>query len=201
MKKVIILCLILFAISIESYSQGFKLIADIKINTAELSEKLKYVSTQFIFKSKDKTPFYNCFDAIDIIEPYLKAVPQSERKELVIIAENAKGDRSVLSYSDFDLKSNPMPIMMIYKYVERQSTSKKEILIKNDKEKIDEKELESVLHMAVQNRRHLQMQSMTKQDKDKYFTDASLLVISDLNANRWIEGANVIKIYQVEKSK
>ena len=196
MKKAVILFAFLYLTGL-AYGQGMKQIADIKINTAELANTCKYISTQFIFKSNDKTLFYNCFDVIDFIELYIKDIPQKERKELIFIAENSKGEKSVATIADFDPKFSLMPAMMVYTDVKRQSTSKMEIVIKGgDNDKINEKELESTFHMAVQNRKHLQMKSMSKADKEQYFKDASLLFLTDINPTRWITGVTSIKIFR-----
>ena len=86
MKRIILLIIVFLAINNLSEAQKFSKIAEIKINTDELSKTLQYQSTQMIFQSKQKTDFHYSYDIMDIIKPAIDSLLM-----ILSLSENSSG--------------------------------------------------------------------------------------------------------------
>ena len=199
--KRIISSIIVFIISINfGISQEFIKIAEVEINTGELAKITKYQSTQFIFKSKQKTDFHLTFDLMDIIKPYINNIETKDKPKLIFIFENPQGESVTAPYSEFDDLITNLPAVLMY---DKKLKKIGDSLILGDKDgEVDFSELEEQISQFTSKKRlHLQIKTIPVSEKKRMLQNATIIFPKDLNTERWINGIDKIKIFKYESDR
>jgi len=197
MKRLILLFIVFLIFFNLSYSQDLEKIADIKINTIELAKKINYQSTKFIFRSKQSTRYHLAFDFADILKPYIKGLSKKDKMNLVIVAENEKGESVTATYADIDISMTSMPAVLIYHKV----AVKDSITLHEKDGKMDLSELdEDIANLTTRRRIHLQIKRIPVAEKIRIMKDATLIFPKDMCTERWINGINLVKIYKYKSN-
>ncbi|MFH1050066.1 MAG: hypothetical protein V1779_03935 [bacterium] len=196
MKRIIALIIVLLAINNFAEAQKFSKIAEIKINTDELSNTLQYQSTQLIFQSKQKTDFHYSYDVMDIIKPLIDTIKTKDKPKLVFVFENQLGQSVMAGYSEFDNLITSLPAVLMYgKELKKIGDS---LLLGDNKDgDVDMGELEEQFaQYGSKKRLHLQIKTITVAEKARILTDATIIFPKDLRTDRWISGVDKITIYK-----
>ncbi|MFC2130553.1 hypothetical protein ACFLSQ_03885 [Bacteroidota bacterium] len=201
MKRIISL-IIVFIISINfGIAQEFIKIAEVEINTGELAKTTKYQSTQFIFKSKQKTGFHLTFDVMDLIQSHINNIESKDKPKLIFIFENPMGESVTAAYSEFDNLLTNLPAVLMYdKTLKKVGDSL--VLGDNEEGDVDFTELEEqISQFSSKKRLHLQIKTIPVSEKTRMLQDATIIFPKDLNTDRWINGIDKIKIFKYESGR
>ncbi len=195
----VLILAIFFISSHPSYSIQFQEIASIEINLAELKANFNTETVEFRSSSKQNFGKFLCFKTLDIFEPYISKLQPSERNQLVIIAEDARGGKIVTSYYDFDPMITKIPPFLIYGSV-YGSTGDTVIAwdVKGKKGTLDLKNIEKEVDKLVRLRVFLQMKHLDKNTIQMIFQPYTLIFPQDQKSVRWLNGIKYIKLYRIK---
>ena len=197
MQKSILLLTILIFLSAGNMSGGeLREIATIEISIEKLLPSVKNYSTEIKLSNKKKLGDYYTYNVDEIIEPYIKDISDSLRKDIVVIAENSSGESVAASYSDFDKSTSFLPGILIYKKVTGSIGDSVRAFDKKDKKgEVDFKVIDEQLDIATKRIIYLQIKSMFSNEKNKLMMERTLIFPQDASAKRWITDVNKLHIY------
>lgn len=198
MKRLMLLFIVILISFDLSFAQDLEKIAEIKINTVELAKKVNYQSTKFIFRSKQNTGYHLAFDFVDILKPYLKGLSKKDKLNLLIVAENNKGESITATWADIDRLMTSMPAVLIYhKVVVKDSITLQEKNGKMDMSELDE----DIANLTTRRRIFLQIKRIPVAEKIRIMKDATLIFPKDISTERWINNIDLVKIYKYKSNQ
>ena len=197
MKRIISIFIVLIISVNYSYSQNFKELTTIKVNTNELKDNVPYQSTQFVLKTKQSTDYIFTFNITDIIKSYISKISKEKLNSAVIVFINKDGQTLTTTYNEFDSENTRVPAVITLKKAENKMGDS--ITIQEVDGDIDLSELdETFSHFATRTRVGLQISSLDKKTLAQLSKDATLVFPNDMTTDRWLSEITEIKIYIFE---
>ncbi len=185
------------------YSQSsFREIATINIKSLNLKKSIKFNTTEFRLASKKVMGKYYTFNFRDIIDPYLKNLSTTQRKNVFIIAETGGGSSMAISYSETDPDIVPIAPLMIYGKV--TGSVGDTVIIKDIEGVLMSPELEAVqgeFQIVAKQRLYLQMKKMSKKQRKRIFRKGTIIFPVDKSDRRWMTGVIKFKVCIFDPAK
>ncbi len=192
----ILIFLMFITISYPAKSQIGELIAEIELDPEVLADKYEYFSTEFMSARKTSLSKNYTFPLNSLIDPEIKNIQKSQRKRILIIAENGAGEKLVFTYSEIDEEITKLMPQLIFKPVTGSIGDTVKIGdVEGQRTKVDMDKFEEEFEIAVRKRIYLQMKNMNKKEKKRIFSNMSVIFPTDSTPKRWISNVKSIKIY------
>jgi hypothetical protein len=195
-RLVIIIFLAALCIS-RAEEYDFTHVKDIEINTGRFADDIRYFSTQFYLRNRQRVGKHNCFNIFDIIKQYTPGEPNSR---IVVVAESP--NRSVVfGLDEIDPKITIIPAILVF---DELTGSVGDTVTAPDKKgmpkgNVDLQPVKQEFAQAVMRKIHLQLRSISPANKEKYFKDNTLMFPQDRSTGRWMTNVKRLRIYRFEK--
>ncbi len=164
-------------------------IATVNIKSLSLKKSIKFNSTEFRLASKKVIGKYYTFDLRDIVDPYLKNLSTSQRKNVFIIAEGSDGGSMAISYAETDPDLVSIAPLMIYGLV---TGSVGDTVIIEDLDGVlispDMESVQEEFQIVAKQRLYLQMKQMPKGLRKRLFRKGTIIFPVDKSTGRWMTG-------------
>lgn len=194
-----ILCLVCLIFPLNSLlSQSLEEIATINLSSIELPKYYKPETVQFFSSSKKSYGKYLCYRMIDLIEPQIKQLQDSERKRLIIIGMDSIGNSIFTTFYDYDKNTTKIPPFLISK---RVFGSVGDTVIafemKGKPGKLNLKPVDKELQQIVDIKVYLQFKNLTKDEESIIFRPGTIIYPQDQKSVRWLGNVKYLKIFKL----
>lgn len=194
-----ILFLILFMVSVNPlHSSSLEEIATINLSSVDLAKYYKSETVQFFSSSKKSFGKYLCYKIIDFIEPQIKQLQESERRQLIIIGIDSLGNTIMTTFYDYDNNTTKIPPYLISKRV-YGSVGDTVIAfeMKGKPGKLNLKPVQKELEQIVDIKVFLQFKKLSKEEEGVIFRSGTIIYPQDQKSVRWLGNVKYLKIFKV----
>ena len=195
--KLFLIALTFLLSSLNIFCSDLKQIASIDVADSIIFSKYKYNTIEIALSNKQSLGRYRSFKISDIIEGYIKNIPHGERKNLLIIAENAAGETTEATYHEFDDRIVRLQPIIVYNKVTNILGDTIEVYdVEGIKGKVDLDMVEEEVSALAAERFYLQFSDLPEARRRDYLTKGGLIFLQDQSYSRWLDGVIRLKIYK-----
>lgn len=171
-------------------------ISSLDINQTDLSKLFPSHTIEFYTKCKTKIGKYRAIQLQDLIEGI---IPKNQSLKNIIVCMYSSTDTIINSYYEYKTNLHVLcPILIL-----NEVTSKVgEIVTIKDKTKqvqVDLAKVQIEYEKIIEERYYLQINKLTKDEKNNFFSKYSVIYPQDKSTERWIQTISYIKIYQIKE--
>lgn len=196
-KSIIIIIFFIFPLNYLR-SEALEEVATINVSSLDLHKYFKSETVQFFSSSKKSYGKYLCYKIIDLIEPQIKHLQETERKQLIIIGIDSIGNSIFTTFYDYDKNTTKIPPYLINKRV-YGSVGDTVIAfeMKGKPGKLNLKPIEKELEQVVDIKVYLQFKNLSKDEEAVIFKPGTIIYPQDQKSVRWLGNVKYLKIYKI----
>ncbi len=199
-NKILLLLILFFVLSLfkNLNAQNLEEIATINLSSIDLAKYYKSETVQFFSSSKKSFGKYLCYKIIDLIEPQIKQLNETERNRLVIIGIDSLNNSILTTFYEYNYNTTKIPPYLISKRV-YGSVGDTVIAfeMKGKPGKLNLKQLDKELEQIVDIKVFLQFKKLSKDEENAIFKSGTIIYPQDQKSVRWLGNVKYLKIYKI----